>query len=151
MANPSRPSRAITVLLVDDSPSDVALTQEVVAHTEHEIIMDTASDGVEAIAYLQQRSDSGERLPDIILLDLNMPRMGGHEVLDTLKDHKDWRRIPVIVLTTSQASADIIGTYDRHANSYITKPVDLADFIEVVKRIEGYWLSVVQLPSQVES
>lgn len=147
MATPTRP---ITVLLVDDSPSDVALTQEVVAHAEHDIQMEVARDGIEAIAYLEARTEADEAPPDLILLDLNMPRMGGHEVLDALNAHPTWRRIPVIVLTTSQASSDILGTYDRHANSYITKPVDLAEFIDVVSRIQAYWLSVVQLPTQVD-
>lgn len=148
MADPARPIR---VLLVEDSPSDVALTQVVFGQAETDIDLDVANDGVEALEYLERCGDSVASMPDLILLDLNMPRMGGHEVLDRLKAHELWRRIPVIVLTTSRAEADILGVYDRHANSYIAKPVDLPEFIDVVSRIESYWLSVVQLPTRTGS
>ncbi|WP_341251362.1 response regulator [Euzebya pacifica] len=148
MADPARPIR---VLLVEDSPSDVALTEVVFGQAKTDIQLDVANDGIEALEYLEARDCDMAAMPDLILLDLNMPRMGGHEVLERLKAHEHWRRIPVIVLTTSKAEADILGVYDRHANSYIAKPVDLPEFIDVVSRIEDYWLSVVQLPTRTGS
>lgn len=133
------------ILLVEDSPADVVLTKEVFARTGADVAIDVARDGVEALELLEAL---GTRLPDLILLDLNMPRMGGLELLERLKQTAGWRRIPVIVLSTSAAVADVEAAYDRHGNSFITKPVDLAEFLDVVHRIEAYWLSVVQLPSR---
>lgn len=134
-----------TVLLVEDSPSDVALTREVFRQVMPSVGLEVCNDGVEALEHLRGLGDGPA--PDLILLDLNMPRMGGLEVLDNLKAHPVWRRIPVVVLTTSKAETDILGTYERYANSFITKPVDLNEFIEVVTQINGYWMKVVQLPT----
>ncbi len=133
---------------MDDSPADIALTREVFRQVVPDLVLDTASDGVEALEHLRGLGEEPSAMPDLILLDLNMPRMGGLEVLEHLKDHDVWRRIPVIVLTTSRAEPDIVGTYDRHANSFITKPVGLDEFIDVVTKINGYWLDTVQLPSR---
>ena len=137
----------IEILLVEDNPGDVRLTQE--ALKEHKIVnsLQVAKDGVEAINFLRREGEHVDAVrPDLILLDLNLPKMDGREVLTEIKKDDDLRRIPVVVLTTSRAEEDIIRTYDCHANCYITKPVDFDQFINVVKSIEDFWLSVVKLP-----
>lgn len=137
----------IEILLVEDSPADVRLTQE--ALTDGRILnhLSVVSDGIEALAYLRQEGAylSAPR-PDLILLDLNLPRMDGRELLEEIKQDPGFKRIPVVILTTSQAEEDIIKSYNLHANCYISKPVDLDEFISVVKSIEDFWLTIVQLP-----
>jgi CheY-like chemotaxis protein len=109
--------------------------------------MFVVGDGVEALAFLRREgAHSDAPRPDLILLDLNMPRMNGREVLAEIKSDPKLRRIPVVILTTSQAETDILQTYDLHANCYVTKPVELEQFVEVARSIEGFWLSLVQLP-----
>lgn len=140
-------SAPIEILLVEDNPGDVRLTQE--ALKEGKIInnLHMAKDGVEAISFLRQEGEYADSArPDLILLDLNLPKKDGREVLMEIKKDEELRRIPVVVLTTSRAEEDIIRTYDCHANCYITKPVDFDQFINVVKSIENFWLSVVKLP-----
>jgi chemotaxis family two-component system response regulator Rcp1 len=138
------------IFLVEDNPADVRLTQEALSSgkIKHELHM--ARDGVEAMAFL--RREGGFRKaprPDLILLDLNLPRKNGQEVLFEIKTDPDLRTIPVIILTVSQTEEDIIKTYDLHANGYIVKPVDLEQFFTVIKQIKEFWISIVQLPSNV--
>jgi CheY-like chemotaxis protein len=140
---------SIQVLLVEDNPGDVRLTKE--ALKEGKLLNQVAvvGDGVEALSFLRRE---GKYLkapqPDLILLDLNLPKKDGREVLAEIKTDPTLRRIPVVVLTTSSAEEDILKTYDLHANCYITKPVDLEQFLRVVKSIEHFWVSVVRLPSE---
>jgi len=137
----------IEILLVEDNPGDVRLTQEAFKEGKVSNKLSVAKDGVEALAFLRREGEyAGVPRPDVILLDLNLPRKDGREVLAEIKEDDDLRRIPVVVLTTSQAEQDILKTYNLHANCYITKPVDLERFITVVKSIETFWLSVVKLP-----
>jgi chemotaxis family two-component system response regulator Rcp1 len=139
--------RPIEILLVEDNPGDVRLTKESFRDAKVRNIMETVADGVEAMAFLRRegRYQSSTR-PDLILLDLNLPRKNGLEVLKEIKANEDLKRIPVVVLTTSQAEQDIVKSYDLYANAYITKPVELDQFISVVKAIEGFWLEIVRLP-----
>ena len=142
-------SQPIEILLVEDNPGDVRLTQEAFKEGKVSNNLSVARDGVEALAFLRREGKYvGAPRPDVILLDLNLPRKDGREVLAEIKEDADLRRIPVVVLTTSQAEQDILKTYNLHANCYITKPVDLERFITVVKSIETFWLSVVKLPQR---
>ncbi len=134
-------------MLVEDNPGDVRLTEE--ALKEGKVInrLNVVPDGVEAIAYLRKTGDyASAATPDLMLLDLNLPKKDGREVLAEVKEDPDLRKIPVVVLTTSRDEQDILKSYDLHANCYITKPVDFAQFIRVVRAIEDFWLSVVKLP-----
>jgi two-component system, chemotaxis family, response regulator Rcp1 len=137
----------IEILLVEDNPGDVRLAQEALRDAKVRNTLHVAEDGVEAMAFLRRE---GRYLdaprPDVILLDLNLPRKDGREVLAEIKADDDLKTIPVVVLTTSSAEADIVRTYELHANCYITKPVDLDQFIEVVRSINDFWLTVVKLP-----
>lgn len=140
-------SAPIEILLVEDNPGDVRLTQEALKEGKILNNLYTAKDGVEAISFLRREGGYENAVrPDLILLDLNLPKKDGREVLEEIKKDEDLKRIPVVVLTTSRAEEDIVRTYDRHANCYITKPVDFDQFINVVKSIESFWLSVVKLP-----
>ena len=141
-------SRPIEILLVEDNPGDVRLTQE--ALTEAKVInnLSVVDNGVDALLFLRQEGRySGAARPDLVLLDLNMPRKDGREVLAEIKKDDKLKRIPVVILTTSEAEEDIIRSYDLHANCYVTKPVNLDRFIKVVQSIEDFWLSVVMLPN----
>ncbi|HLL02559.1 MAG TPA: response regulator [Myxococcaceae bacterium] len=139
--------RPIEILLVEDNPGDVRLTIEALKEGKVRNNLSVAKDGVEALSFLRRQGTfSGASRPDLILLDLNLPRKDGREVLAEIKDDPVLRRIPVVVLTTSKAEEDILRTYDLHANCYITKPVDLDQFIAVVRSIDDFWLSVVRLP-----
>ena len=139
----------IQILLVEDSPGDVRLTQEALKEAKVLNQVSVATDGMEAMAFLRREGAYAQApRPDLILLDLNMPRKDGREVLTGLKADDQLRRIPVVVLTTSTAEQDILGTYDLHANAYITKPVDLNQFVSVVKAIEDFWLTIVKLPKE---
>jgi CheY-like chemotaxis protein len=140
--------RPIEILLVEDNPGDVRLTIEALKEGKVRNNLSVARDGVEALTFLhRQGSFSEASRPDLILLDLNLPKKDGREVLADIKNDPVLRRIPVVVLTTSKAEEDILRTYDLHANCYITKPVDLEQFISVVRSIDDFWLSVVRLPS----
>ena len=141
--------KQIEILLVEDNPGDVRLTVEALKEAKVKNNLHVASDGVEALLFLRREGRFAEApQPDLILLDLNLPKKDGREVLAEIKADSDLRRIPVVVLTTSKADEDIIRTYDLHANCYITKPVDLDQFISVVKSIEDFWLTIVKLPSR---
>jgi two-component system, chemotaxis family, response regulator Rcp1 len=140
-------TRLIEILLVEDNPGDVRLTREALRDAKVRNNMMVAGDGIEALAYLRQEGQHVDAIrPDLILLDLNLPRMNGFEVLDVIKEDDALKHIPVVILTTSQAEQDIIRSYNLHANAYVTKPVDLDQFIKVIKAIEGFWLEIVCLP-----
>jgi chemotaxis family two-component system response regulator Rcp1 len=140
----------IDILLVEDNPGDVRLTEEALREGKVKNRLAVVKDGVEAIAYLRCEGEYAEAVkPDLILLDLNLPRKDGRQVLEEIKADPELRVIPVVVLTTSAAEEDILKSYNLHANCYITKPVDLEQFLKVVKTIEDFWLSIVRLPSQV--
>lgn len=137
----------IEILLVEDNPGDVRLTQEALKEGKVLNNMSVVGDGVDALAYLKREDQFADATrPDIIFLDLNLPRMDGRELLAKIKSDSDLRRIPVVVLTTSKAEEDILDTYDLHANCYITKPVDLDQFLDVVKSVEDFWFTIVSLP-----
>ena len=141
----SAAARPITVLLVEDDPGDVLLVREAFdAHKLNNRLL-VAADGVEAMELL--RSADADR-PDLVLLDLNLPRKDGREVLAEIKSDKALRSIPVVVLTTSDAEEDILRSYDLHANAYVTKPVDFDRFIDVVRQIDDFFVSVVKLPGR---
>ena len=138
----------IEVLLVEDSPGDVRLTQEAFRETNGAVRLHVACDGVEAMAFLRQTgTDVGKPRPDLILLDLNLPRMDGREVLALIKEDEDLRTIPTIILTTSNAEIDIVKSYQLHANCYLSKPVQLEAFYTLVKQINEFWVSTAKLPS----
>jgi two-component system, chemotaxis family, response regulator Rcp1 len=140
--------RPIEILLVEDNPGDVRLTIEALKEGKVRNHLSVARDGVEALAFLRREGPhASASRTDLILLDLNLPKKDGREVLAEIKEDSRLRRIPVVVLTTSKAEEDILRTYDLHANCYITKPVDLEQFIAVVRSIDDFWLSVVRLPS----
>lgn len=140
--------RPIEILLVEDSPSDVRLTQEALLRAKVNNNLSVVRDGATALEFLRRQGPYGDTVrPDLILLDLNLPKKSGQDVLAEIKDDDNLKRIPVVVLTTSRAEQDILKTYNLHANCYITKPVDLKQFISVVQSIEGFWLTVVQLPN----
>jgi chemotaxis family two-component system response regulator Rcp1 len=139
--------KPVEILLVEDSPGDVRLTVEALKDAKVRNELHVVEDGVEALAFLRQEGAYADApRPDVILLDLNLPKKDGREVLAEIKGDPNLRRIPVVVLTVSQAEEDILKTYDLHANCYITKPVDLDQFIKVVRSIEDFWLTVVRLP-----
>jgi CheY-like chemotaxis protein len=142
-------NRPIEILLVEDNPADVRLTIEVFKDARVRSHLSVAEDGVEALAFLRQEGKFARApRPDIILLDLNLPKKDGLEVLAEIKADQDLKRMPVIILTTSQAEEDILRTSDLHANCFITKPVDLEQFIKVVESLKEFWLTIVTLPSE---
>jgi CheY-like chemotaxis protein len=147
MTHPVEPALPIEVLLVEDDPGDVLMTRE--AFEEHKVgnRLNVVSDGVDALAYLRKEKPfQGATRPDLILLDLNLPRRDGREVLAEIKNDSVLRHIPVVVLTTSQADEDVLRSYQLHANAYVTKPVDFERFVTVVKQIDDFFISVVRLP-----
>ncbi len=143
---PSTDARTINVLLVEDDPGDVLMTREAFDDHLHNRL-DVVTDGVLALAYLRREGPYADApRPDLVLLDLNLPRRDGRQVLREIKDDPDLRHIPVIVLTTSQAEEDVLRSYQLHANAYVTKPVDFEGFLEAIKQIDHFFVSVVQLP-----
>lgn len=144
--------RPIEILLVEDNPGDVRLTREALKESMVNNNLRVVADGVEAMSYLRQEGKYAEALrPDIIFLDLNLPRKNGHEILMEIKADEELRRIPVLVLTTSEDENDILKAYNNHVNCYITKPVDQCQFIKVMESIEGHWLTIVRLPANRDS
>jgi chemotaxis family two-component system response regulator Rcp1 len=140
-------ARPIEILLVEDSPSDVALTIEALQAGKIANNLNRVADGVEAIAYLKRQGEYARATrPDLIMLDLNLPRKDGRDVLKELKSDLSLKAIPIVVLTTSQSDKDVLESYELNANCYIVKPVDFERFIDVVKSIEHFWLTVVTLP-----
>jgi CheY-like chemotaxis protein len=141
------PVRPIDILLVEDSPADVRLTREALKEAKVLNMLHVAEDGLAALAFLRRQGQYASKpCPDLILLDLNLPKKDGREVLAEIKQDENLKRIPVVVLTTSRAEEDVIRSYNLHANAYVTKPVDLTHFLEVIRTIEAFWLAVVTLP-----
>ena len=139
--------KPIEILLVEDNPGDVRLTQEALKEGKIANHLSVAMDGMEALAFLRQEGDFGKMPePDLILLDLNLPKKNGWEVLEEIKSDEQLKKIPVVILTTSRDEIDVLKSYKLHANCYIVKPVDLYQFVEVVKSIEDFWLTLVKLP-----
>ncbi len=139
--------KPVDILLVEDSPTDVILAQEALEHAKVLNKLHVVSDGVEALDFLRRAAPFEDAIrPDLILLDLNLPRKDGREVLSEIKEDEDLKRIPVVVLTTSKAEEDILRAYGLHANCYVSKPVDFEQFAHVVRAIETFWFSIVLLP-----
>ena len=139
--------KPIDILLAEDNPADVRLTQEALRDAKVCTNLSVVADGVEAMAFLRREGEYGDApRPDLILLDLNMPRMDGRETLAEIKSDPDLRRIPVVILTISAAEQDILRSYDLHANCYVTKPVNLDRFMRIVKSVDNFWLTVAKLP-----
>lgn len=137
----------VHVLLVEDDPGDVLITREAFADNKVRNHLSVVNDGVKALQFLRRQADYGDApRPDLILLDLNLPRMDGHEVLAHIKSDADLQRIPVVVLTTSDAEEDVLRSYDLHANAYVTKPVDFERFLSVVRQVDDFFVTVVKLP-----
>jgi CheY-like chemotaxis protein len=147
MAERERTSSPVEILLVEDNPGDVRLTQEALKEGKVYNNLHWAKDGVEALEFLKRQGKHAKApRPDIILLDLNLPKKDGREVLAVIKNDAELKHIPVVVLTTSEAEEDVLKSYSLHANCYVTKPVDLEKFIHVVQSIDRFWLTVVTLP-----
>jgi CheY-like chemotaxis protein len=143
------PPVMIQILLVEDDPGDVLITREAFAENKVRNHLSVVSDGETAMSFLRHEGDfSAAPRPDLILLDLNLPRKAGHEVLAEIKSDVDLQRIPVVVLTTSDAEEDVLRSYDLHANAYVTKPVDFSCFLSVVRQIDEFFVSVVKLPGR---
>jgi CheY-like chemotaxis protein len=141
--------KPVEILLVEDSPADIRLTQEALKGSKIRNHLHIVTDGEEAMDFLQGRgSYAGMPRPDIILLDLNLPRKNGHEVLKEIKEDTELRRIPVVILTTSDDEHDVLKSYDLYANCYITKPLSLERFGNIVQHIEDFWLTIVRLPPE---
>ena len=139
--------RSVNILLVEDNPDDVILTKESLKEGKIKNTMYDVGDGVEAMAFLRRQGKyAGSPRPDIVFLDLNLPKKDGRQVLEEIKTDADLRSIPVVILTTSEAEEDVLKSYNLHANSYITKPVNLERFIHVIKHIEEFWFDIVRLP-----
>jgi len=140
------------ILLVEDNPGDVRLTEEAFKEGQIKNTLHVVNDGVDALDFLRQRGEHADApRPDIVLLDLNLPRKDGDEVLDEIRDDPELEAIPVVVLTSSEAQEDVVQSYELQANAFLTKPVDPSEFIEVVRTFREFWLSVVRLPPDDES
>ena len=141
--------KAIDILLVEDNEGDIRLTKEALLDSKIKNELFTVTDGEQAMDFLGRKAKYGSAIrPDLILLDLNLPKKNGREILAEIKEDKDLRRIPVVILTTSDAEKDIMQAYNLYANCYIKKPVDFEQFIRVVESIEDFWFSTVQLPKE---
>jgi CheY-like chemotaxis protein len=140
--------RPIEILLVEDDPIDAEVTMRALRDGRVRNRIHHVEEGEAALAFLRRHGDHASApRPDLILLDLNMPRMNGHEVLAVIKQHPVWKRIPVVIMTASDKEKDILAAYDQHANCYVTKPMDAQKFLEAVRSIEDFWLSIVRLPA----
>ena len=147
MVNRTRP---YVILLIEDNPGDVRLTQEAFKEGKKDVTLEVVTDGIEALKFLRKEGPYAEKqIPDLILLDLNLPKWDGREVLKEIKNDPSLRRIPVIVLTTSNAGTDILNSYDLHANCFINKPIDFDNFFNIIHKIEEFWLSTAILPTMV--
>lgn len=142
-------TRPIDILLVEDDPGDVLITKEALEHSKVTNSLSVVDDGEQALAFLRREGEySDATRPDLILLDLNLPRRDGREVLAEVKNDPELRRIPIVVLTTSQAEEDILRSYDLHANAFVSKPVDFDRFVEVVRQVDEFFFTVVRLPDR---
>ncbi len=149
MISTERRVRPINILLVEDSPADVRLTREALKEAKVLNTLHVVQDGIAALAFLRKEGQfASSPRPDLILLDLNLPKKDGREVLAEIKRDENLSTVPVVVLTTSKAEEDVVRTYKLHANAYVTKPVDLNQFLQVVRTIEDFWLAVVTLPPE---
>ncbi|MDP3744024.1 MAG: response regulator [Methylotenera sp.] len=145
-------SRQVEFLLAEDNPGDVRLTQEALRDSKIRNNLNVVTDGMEAMAFLRRQGKyANAPTPDVVLLDLNLPKMDGREVLAEIKSDPLLKRIPVVIITSSEAEKDILRTYDLHANCYVSKPVDLDQFIKVIQAIENFWLTIVKLPSDTRN
>jgi CheY-like chemotaxis protein len=152
MSSLTRTWRPVEILLVEDNPGDVRLTQEALKESKICNHLSVVTDGVEAVEYLRREGRFAQAVrPDLILLDLNLPRKNGREVLAEIKEDHDLRRIPVVILTISQDEEDVFKAYNLHANCYVNKPLDLNRFLKVVQSIEDFWLTIVKLPPTGEA
>lgn len=139
--------KPIRLLLVDDSPADARLTRESLKECKVKVEIHDVRDGVEAMQFLRKEGQfAGAQRPDLVILDLNMPRKDGRETLEDIKSDPDFKRIPVVILTVSESEEDILRSYNLHANAYITKPIDLDQFAKIVREIENFWFTIVKLP-----
>jgi CheY-like chemotaxis protein len=139
----------VEILLAEDNPGDAKLTRKALEQGNIINNLHHVTDGKEALAFLRQEGEyDDEPRPDLVLLDLNMPRMDGRDLLERIKDDPDLRRIPVVVMTSSEAEEDIVQSYDLHANAYLTKPIDFDGFLDIVGTIEDFWLTVVKMPPE---
>ncbi|GAB4257442.1 MAG: response regulator [Methylomicrobium sp.] len=142
--------RAAEFLLVEDNPGDIRLTREALTESKVKNNLNVVGDGEEAMAFLRRQGKYADApRPDVILLDLNLPKKNGREVLQEIKADPSLKRIPVVIITSSEAEQDVLKTYDLHVNCYVNKPVDLEQFVKVVQSIETFWLTIVKLPSEV--
>ena len=149
MTDIDRQGEPVEILLAEDNPGDAKLTRKALEQGKVINNLHVVTDGVDAMAYLRQEGEYADRpRPDLVLLDLNMPRKDGREVLQDIKSDDDLRRIPVVVMTSSEAEEDIVQSYDLHANAYVTKPIDFNGFLDVVGSLEDFWLSVVKMPPE---
>lgn len=145
--NMEKMGRAVQMLLVEDNPGDIRLTEETLRDAKVMVNLHVVGDGVEAMAFLRKESKHANApRPDLVLLDLNLPKKDGREVLAEMKQDPDLRRIPVVILTISNGQEDILKSYNLHANAYVTKPLNLEQFAKIVKAIEDFWFTVVKLP-----
>ncbi len=145
-------TRAIDILLVEDNPGDIDLTREAFEDANIPTNLFVVEDGEDAISFLKlEGKHAGKPRPDVILLDLNLPKKGGHEVLNFIKNHDILRCIPVVILTSSQAESDILKSYNLYANSFVTKPIDSVKFVTVMKTFEDFWLKIAALPKNTQS
>lgn len=143
--------RPIEILLVDDNPGDIRLTQEALKESKVLNNLHIVEDGMEALEFLRKKGRFKNVItPDIILLDLNLPKRNGREVLTEIKNDDFLKKIPVVILTISRAEEDILKSYELHANCYITKPVDMNQFVKIVRTIENFWFSIVRLPPNID-
>jgi CheY-like chemotaxis protein len=148
MTDPTHESE-VDILLVEDNAGDIKLTRKAFENAALRNDIDVVTDGVEALRYLRREAEYADApRPDLVLLDLNLPKKNGDEVLEAVKSDDDLSRIPVVILTSSEAESDIVRTYDLHANAYLTKPVTFDGFTDVVDQIEGFWFKVVKFPPQ---
>jgi two-component system, chemotaxis family, response regulator Rcp1 len=148
--NSTASHKQVEILLVEDNPGDVRLTTEALKEGKITNHLNVVNDGIEAMAFLRKEGKySNVNRPDLILLDLNMPKKDGREVLTEIKNDHSLKSIPVIILTTSESEQDILMTYESHANCFISKPVDLDQFLKVTQLIEEFWLSIVKLPPNI--
>ncbi|MEX2410755.1 MAG: response regulator [Candidatus Paceibacterota bacterium] len=144
-------SKEIHILLVEDNEGDIVLTTEALNEGKIKNTFSVVRDGWEAIQYLEKNEGYEDvQEPNLILLDINLPKMNGHKVLKHIKNHKDLKHIPVIMLTTSSDEMDVLKSYENHSNCYITKPVDINHFLEVIASIENFWISIVHLPTKTK-
>ena len=144
-------TRPVNILLIEDNPGDVRLTQEAFKEAGIDVNLDVAMDGLKAIHMLRKKPPYEDQTePDLILFDLNLPKLDGREVLETIKSDINLKRIPVVILSTSNAEQDIINSYNLHVNCYLNKPVDFDSFFEMIKKIEDFWLRTAVLPSAAQ-